>query len=160
MGPWSAHCLPFYPWSDQSTSACESKVALDRIATLLLVIGLMHDPVRKVCNPRVKPEGRLFRDHALAGLRKSVTCAGDQTGVVGNDCRDRREGGRTIEITWRTGGSSGSKRMNVHCRDWAAVALVIALMLSGEAAWCQSTKTIKIVVPYSPGSGPDILGRL
>jgi tripartite-type tricarboxylate transporter receptor subunit TctC len=52
--------------------------------------------------------------------------------------------------------------MNVHCRDWAAVAvaLVIALMLSGEAAWCQSTKTIKIVVPYSPGSGPDILGRL
>src|SRR5229473_6524962 len=25
----------------------------------------MYDLIRKVCNPRVKPKGRLFRDHAL-----------------------------------------------------------------------------------------------
>jgi tripartite-type tricarboxylate transporter receptor subunit TctC len=52
--------------------------------------------------------------------------------------------------------------MNVHYRDWSAVALalVILLTMSGEAAWCQPTKIIKIVVPYAPGSGPDILGRL
>src|SRR5260370_21441536 len=50
--------------------------------------------------------------------------------------------------------------MNVHYRDWSAVALVILLMMSGGAAWCQTAKTIKIVVPYAPGSGPDILGRL
>src|SRR5260370_18054752 len=50
--------------------------------------------------------------------------------------------------------------MNVHYRDWSAVALVILLMMSGQAAWCQTTRTIKIVVPYAPGSGPDILGRL
>src|SRR6266852_2434740 len=30
----------------------------------------MHDLIRKVCNPRVKPKGRLFRDHAFtAALR-------------------------------------------------------------------------------------------
>jgi len=34
------------------------------------------------------------------------------------------------------------------------------LMMSGQAAWCQTARTIKIVVPYAPGSGPDILGRL
>jgi tripartite-type tricarboxylate transporter receptor subunit TctC len=52
--------------------------------------------------------------------------------------------------------------MNLHHRDWSATTLILAilLMISGEAAWCQTTKTIKIVVPYAPGSGPDILGRL
>src|SRR5260370_16481738 len=52
--------------------------------------------------------------------------------------------------------------MNVHHRDCSATTLVLAilLMISGEAAWCQTAKTIKIVVPYAPGSGPDILGRL
>src|SRR5216684_2531453 len=50
----------------------------------------------------------------------------------------------------------------MHHRDWSAVALVlvILLMMPSGAAWCQTTKTIKIVVPYAPGSGPDILGRL
>src|SRR5216110_1333838 len=47
--------------------------------------------------------------------------------------------------------------MSVHCRAWFALALL--LMLPG-AAWPQGTRTIKIVVPYAPGSGPDILGRL
>ena len=48
--------------------------------------------------------------------------------------------------------------MSVHCRAWFALALL--LMLPGHAAWAQGTRTIKIVVPYAPGSGPDILGRL
>jgi tripartite-type tricarboxylate transporter receptor subunit TctC len=52
--------------------------------------------------------------------------------------------------------------VNVHYRGWSAIALVLALLLAmpGQSAWCQTTKTIKIVVPYAPGSGPDILGRL
>jgi tripartite-type tricarboxylate transporter receptor subunit TctC len=42
-----------------------------------------------------------------------------------------------------------------------AIALVAALSLGAAApgAWAQSA-TIKIVVPYTPGSGPDILARL
>src|SRR4051812_11335312 len=48
--------------------------------------------------------------------------------------------------------------MSVHCRAW--IALTLLLMLPGHAAWAEATRTIKIVVPYAPGSGPDILGRL
>ena len=50
--------------------------------------------------------------------------------------------------------------MKAHPRYWSALGIAILLMISGEAARCQTTKTIKIVVPYAPGSGPDILGRL
>ena len=32
--------------------------------------------------------------------------------------------------------------------------------LAGHGAWAQATPTVKIVVPYPPGSGPDILSRL
>jgi tripartite-type tricarboxylate transporter receptor subunit TctC len=32
--------------------------------------------------------------------------------------------------------------------------------LSGSGAWSQTARTVKIVVPYPPGSGPDILSRL
>ena len=44
----------------------------------------------------------------------------------------------------------------------AAVAFVIAifLALAGQHAWAQATRTVRIVVPYPPGSGPDILSRL
>ena len=31
---------------------------------------------------------------------------------------------------------------------------------ASHSAWSQTTRTIKIVVPYTPGSGPDILSRL
>src|SRR2546430_4390723 len=48
--------------------------------------------------------------------------------------------------------------MSVHCRAWFALALL--LMLPGQAAWAQGTRTIKIMVTYAPASGPDILGRL
>jgi tripartite-type tricarboxylate transporter receptor subunit TctC len=50
--------------------------------------------------------------------------------------------------------------MKAHPRYWSALGIAILLMISGEAARCQTAKTIKIVVPYAPGSGPDILGRL
>jgi tripartite-type tricarboxylate transporter receptor subunit TctC len=32
--------------------------------------------------------------------------------------------------------------------------------LTAQGAWPQAGKTIKIIVPYSPGNGPDILARL
>lgn len=41
----------------------------------------------------------------------------------------------------------------------AALPIVFTLLLSGHDAWSQ-TRTIKIVVPYSPGDGPDFLARL
>lgn len=40
------------------------------------------------------------------------------------------------------------------------VAVILAAALSGTSAWSQAPRTIKIVVPYPPGSGPDILSRL
>jgi tripartite-type tricarboxylate transporter receptor subunit TctC len=36
----------------------------------------------------------------------------------------------------------------------------IALALSASGAWSQTARTFKIVVPYPPASGPDILSRL
>jgi len=44
----------------------------------------------------------------------------------------------------------------------SALALLAAalLALSGAGAFAQGARTIKIVVPYTPGSGPDILSRL
>jgi tripartite-type tricarboxylate transporter receptor subunit TctC len=45
-------------------------------------------------------------------------------------------------------------------RPAPARVLAILLLLAGGAAWCQTIKSVRIVVPYTPGSGPDILGRL
>jgi tripartite-type tricarboxylate transporter receptor subunit TctC len=47
-------------------------------------------------------------------------------------------------------------------RGLAAVALVVATLtaVAGHGAWSQTAPTVKIVVPYPPGSGPDILSRL
>ncbi|HEY6704700.1 MAG TPA: tripartite tricarboxylate transporter substrate-binding protein, partial [Xanthobacteraceae bacterium] len=44
----------------------------------------------------------------------------------------------------------------------SALALLAAalLALSGAGVFAQGARTIKIVVPYTPGSGPDILSRL
>lgn len=52
--------------------------------------------------------------------------------------------------------------MNVFKRERLTVLLAaVALLASfGGAAWSQTARTIKIVVPYTPGSGPDILSRL
>ena len=41
-----------------------------------------------------------------------------------------------------------------------ALAAAVLLVLGGPGAWSQAAGTIKIVVPYTPGSGPDILSRL
>src|SRR5687767_15996369 len=41
----------------------------------------------------------------------------------------------------------------------AACAATAVLALGGSGAFAQS-KTLKIIVPYTPGSGPDILSRL
>ena len=46
-------------------------------------------------------------------------------------------------------------------RGRTAVTLsLLSLLLSAAVGWGQAARTIKIVVPYAPGSGPDILGRL
>src|SRR6266576_5972174 len=44
-------------------------------------------------------------------------------------------------------------------RSAIALAAALALAAAAPGAWAQSG-TIKIVVPYTPGSGPDILSRL
>jgi len=42
----------------------------------------------------------------------------------------------------------------------AAVIALILLSLSDPVAWSQTTRTIKIVVPYQPGGANDVLARL
>jgi tripartite-type tricarboxylate transporter receptor subunit TctC len=42
----------------------------------------------------------------------------------------------------------------------AALAATAALACAGSSAVAQSGKTLKIIVPYTPGSGPDIISRL
>jgi tripartite-type tricarboxylate transporter receptor subunit TctC len=41
-----------------------------------------------------------------------------------------------------------------------ALLATAALALGGTGASAQSSKTLKIIVPYTPGSGPDIISRL
>ena len=52
--------------------------------------------------------------------------------------------------------------MTTHLRLRSAIALAATsfLALAAPSAWSQPAGTIKIVVPYTPGSGPDILSRL
>ena len=52
--------------------------------------------------------------------------------------------------------------MKAFCRDRLAVTLMALTMaaMSGHGASSQTTRSFKIVVPYPPGSGPDILSRL
>jgi len=52
--------------------------------------------------------------------------------------------------------------MTAYVRNRLAIALAAAVLLAaaGPVAWSQATGPIKIVVPYTPGSGPDILSRL
>ncbi len=49
------------------------------------------------------------------------------------------------------------RRQFLHLAGAAAITLV---MLCGPAAWSQPTRTIKLVVPYSPGGGIDFLARV
>src|SRR5437899_1677866 len=52
--------------------------------------------------------------------------------------------------------------MAAYVRNRLAIALAAAMLVASLApsAWSQPAGTIKIVVPYTPGSGPDILSRL
>src|SRR5258707_14458495 len=52
--------------------------------------------------------------------------------------------------------------MAAYVRNRLATALAAGLLTAsaGLNAWSQATGPIKIVVPYTPGSGPDILSRL
>lgn len=50
--------------------------------------------------------------------------------------------------------------MTLHYCARLAVALTLLLAPFKPSAWSQPAGTIKIVVPYTPGSGPDILSRL
>jgi len=45
-------------------------------------------------------------------------------------------------------------------RILAACAATVLLVLGASAASAQSGKTLKIIVPYTPGSGPDIISRM
>jgi tripartite-type tricarboxylate transporter receptor subunit TctC len=52
--------------------------------------------------------------------------------------------------------------MTTPCRPRVAITLIAAILLalSGHGAFAQAARTLKIVVPYTPASGPDILSRL
>jgi tripartite-type tricarboxylate transporter receptor subunit TctC len=52
--------------------------------------------------------------------------------------------------------------MSAYFRNRLALSLAAVILLApfGPSAWSQTAGTIKIVVPYTPGSGPDILSRL
>src|SRR5579862_6341724 len=42
----------------------------------------------------------------------------------------------------------------------ATAVLTLAMSFAPSSAIAQSSKTLKIIVPYTPGSGPDIISRL
>lgn len=50
----------------------------------------------------------------------------------------------------------------MHFRKITAATCLAAVLvaLTAHGTWSEAAKTIKIIVPYTPGSGPDILARL
>ena len=60
----------------------------------------------------------------------------------------------------KTKQSPGEDQMTLLRRLGAACLATMLLALAAEAAMAQAPRTVRIVVPYPPGSGPDILSRL
>jgi tripartite-type tricarboxylate transporter receptor subunit TctC len=55
---------------------------------------------------------------------------------------------------------TSSRRRFVHLATGIAAMASVALALAGGAAWSQTARAIKIIVPYPPGGGADVLARL
>jgi tripartite-type tricarboxylate transporter receptor subunit TctC len=52
------------------------------------------------------------------------------------------------------------RRRFLHLAGVAAAVAVLSVTVSDPLAWSQTTRTIKIVVPYQPGGANDVLARL
>ena len=52
------------------------------------------------------------------------------------------------------------RRRFLHLAGVAAAVVVLSVAVIGHGAWSQDARTIKIVVPYPPGGGGDVLARL
>src|SRR5262249_42926090 len=61
--------------------------------------------------------------------------------------------------SWFGRGSMKLLRRQFRHLAGAAIAIIL-VMLGGHAAWSQPTRTIRFVVPYSPGGAVDFLARL
>jgi len=51
-------------------------------------------------------------------------------------------------------------RRFLHLRGLAAAVAVLLITLSGHVAWSQTARTIKVVVPFSPGGVADFVARM
>src|SRR5207302_11505756 len=54
----------------------------------------------------------------------------------------------------------GSPRARGRADWWACCAILLLVVLSGQGASSQTSRTIKLVVPYPPGGGIDVTARL
>jgi tripartite-type tricarboxylate transporter receptor subunit TctC len=82
---------------------------------------------------------------------------------MSGDGRSNRIGKRHSMTAFSRGNAMkplGRKFLHLAAGVAAAFPIVFTLLLSGHDAWSQTTRTIKIVVPYAPGDGPDLLARL
>jgi tripartite-type tricarboxylate transporter receptor subunit TctC len=52
------------------------------------------------------------------------------------------------------------RRRFLHLAGVAAVIAVLSVTVTGHAAWSQTARTIKVVVPVQPGGGADFLARV